>query len=131
MNRILIARELIKIARLLFGYVTNKYGAWVTNKGQIIYVSNDMGHLRVVEESFPIKKRTYYEPAFEAGWIRLVNGSYALHINFSSNVSWKARDEVRDIILEGKFPSFYLENVDTGRYKETVDMDEAVNFIKT
>ena len=127
MNRILIARELIRVAKLLLSYVKPQgYGAWLKDDGKPLYVEYQE-HMNAVQEHFGQKYG--YNDAYRHGWIRVIFEGPKLKFVLG-NKRTKALDALEDLIYFGKFEYFYGESPNSIKDVDTKDPEEAFEFAR-
>jgi len=135
-----IARELIRIARLLLAFKPKGYGAWITDKGKPLYVSGPFGHIEIAAEKFfpdedesSLDTDAAYEAAFANGWIRVIferGAGKALDFEMTRDASRKAKEALEDLIFSGQFKMFIGDNYDTMKRIRTDDVEEALDYVK-
>lgn len=137
-----VARELLRIARLLIAFKPKGYGAWIKADGQPLFVSGPFGHAEKANEIlFPKSKEfiradmdVIYKKAFEKGWIRITfkksRNNKILMFEMTKNVTRKAIAALEDLIFSGQFDLYIGEYEDVKKRLTTDKVDEIVTFVK-
>lgn len=141
MNRLRIARQLVTLAKLICGFKfsKSKYGAWITDKGRVVYVQQFMHGEYALQEfgkhldltgDWKKDEAAAEDMAYDNGWIRVVNGPRnELMFVLGRKTTKKAKDRLEDIIFFNDYKCFRAESDTGARRIHTCNVDEAVEFV--